>query len=176
MQFIGILAPRKKEASLKRNLENTLKNIEEERFQILTITIQNIEHLKNIKFDTIWIQEIEKWMIEEKENLEKILLSATLLVLNTDHKMQFTILKEKELTYITYGLNPKATITTSSMEDDKILVCIQRKIQFKDKTIEPQEIWMEKYKQHFDLSDQLGIISIQLLYTRNKTIVKDIQI
>ena len=42
MQFIGILAPRKKEASLKRNLENTLKNIEEENFQILIITIQNI--------------------------------------------------------------------------------------------------------------------------------------
>ena len=47
---------------------------------------------------------------------------------------------EKPIKLITFGFNSKATITISSIKEEKIIVCLQRDIQrFDNKIIETQE-------------------------------------
>ena len=64
------------------------------------------------------------------------------LIINCDIEIDMLkkIKLENPIKTITYGFNSKATITISSVKDEKILVCLQRDIQKVDgKIIEAQE-------------------------------------
>ena len=76
------------------------------------------------------------------------------------------IIPEKTLNVITFGFNPKSTITASSVEED-ILLCIQRKIKdIEDKVIEQQEIKITSFQENIGINTNnlIGISSIMLLY------------
>ena len=80
--------------------------------------------------------------------------------------MQFE--EQVELNVITFGFNPKSTITASSVEDD-ILLCIQRNIKdIEGKTIEQQEMKITFFGENIGINTNnlMGISAIMLLYRK----------
>ena len=67
-------------------------------------------------------------------------------------------------TIITYGLNPKATITASSIGEDEAFLCIQRSFEnAKGEEVEPQEIAVSLEDSNRDMSDVLCENAISLV-------------
>ena len=74
--------------------------------------------------------------------MNEIISKAKFLILNGD--IEIKVLKEikveKPIKVITFGFNTKATITISSVKEEKIIVCLQRDIEKIDgEIIETQE-------------------------------------
>ncbi|MCI9177591.1 MAG: hypothetical protein HFJ28_03240 [Clostridia bacterium] len=155
MSLIGILTDKSHENYIKEGLKGI---VSEE--QIIFIKEDMVENLKNIKFETVLIgKEIKK----SKEQVRQLAKKAKYLILNTDMAKNLDLLDNLIFELITYGLNSKATITTSSIEDGKIMVCLQRTIQnVKGKSIEPQE---RSYKEETNGYAVMELISLQFLYT-----------
>lgn len=131
MFFIGIITNQKNELYVKKKLEN--KNI-------LFINDKNITNMKNIKFDTIVINN----KLKNKQDLRKILSSTNHLILNADIEFDLELIENLSLTIITYGFNNKSTFTVSSITENGIIICLQRII-FKPngEEIEPEEYQLE---------------------------------
>lgn len=158
MPFIGIISDEKSENHIRRELLERLKINES---SILFIKEKSIDNIKNIKFETVLLAREFKNM----EILKKILTNTKYLIVNSDLKNNLKILEELQLTVITYGFNSKATITISSVVEDKVLVCLQRDVvNSKGKTIEAQEFEIET---NDNTNDLMGILAILLIYENN---------
>ena len=160
MPFIGILSNKKSESEFKKILIQKTQN-SNKKFDIININNKSIDNIRNIKFDTILIDNTD--LSEYEIYLNKILKSAKYLVINSDINQNFNILKNLETRVITYGFNPKATITASSVEDENGLLCIQRNIETSNKNIvEQQEIMVDfsSTNRYIDM----GITGISLIY------------
>ena len=132
--------------------------------KLLYITDDNIENFKNITLDIIVIfNSIEK-VITKIQILKQMLIKSKWIILNADIKENLEFIQSLTLNLITFGFNSKATITTSSIEDGEILVCIQRSIKIdENKQIEPQEIkikW-EKGKIEENAVSVMGVVGIK---------------
>lgn len=155
MPFIGIISDEKSENHIRRELLERLKINES---SILFIKEKSIENIKNIRFETVLLAR----EFRNIELLKKILTNTKYLVVNSDLKNNLKMLDELQLTVITYGFNSKATITISSVVDDKVLVCLQRNIVNNEgKTIEAQEFEIMAKE---NTNDVMGIVAILLLY------------
>lgn len=131
MSLIGILTQKSHEAYIKQ--ENSITQE-----QIFFLKEESLSNLKNIQFQTILIG---KKITQNKEQVKEIARKAKYLIFNTDIPENLDLLEDMQLELITYGFNSKATITTSSIEDSKIMVCLQRTLQnVQGKKIEPQEL------------------------------------
>ena len=131
MSFIGIITNQKNEPFIIKKITNKMPNE-----NIIFITEKSINNIKNVKFETIVIDKD----ITNKVELEKIVSNCKYLIINTDRKIELENLKTYDATIITYGFNHKSTFTVSSVEDENIIICLQRIIFNKDnKKIEPQE-------------------------------------
>ena len=119
MSFMGIITNPKNENYIKKFLKKYI-NIE----YVIFINEKNIENMRNIKFDTILLGR----KFEENEMLNEIIRKCKYLILNSDLKVYDNKLDNLNIQIITYGFNQKATITTSSVEEDKIVVFLQRSI------------------------------------------------
>lgn len=156
MPFIGIIADEKSENYIRIKLLESLKINES---NILFIKEKTIENIKNIKFETVLLAREFKNI----DALKKLLKNTKYLVVNTDLKNNLKLLGELNLTVITYGFNSKATITISSSVEDKILVCLQRDMEDKNKNvIEAQEIEFKEDKQN--INNLMGITAILIIY------------
>ena len=87
-------------------------------------------------------------------------------LLNADAKITPPI--GKKTLVITYGLNPLATVTASSVHTDgektSFLCCLQRSIvTLKGKVIEPQEFPVTLTKNSQDLSAMMGFVCLGLV-------------
>lgn len=133
MSLIGILTENNNKNYLKQQLKSV---INEE--QLLFFNENCIENLKNITFETVLIgKEIKK----HQNELRMIAQKADNLIFNTDITNNLNLLDDLNLKLITYGFNSKATITTSSVDENRIMVCLQRNVQnIKGKIVEAQEI------------------------------------
>lgn len=134
MPLIGIIAKKKDVNAIKKELNSNI--------EILEITEQSILNFKNIKFDEIICIEDINIKKESYKYLSEMISKVKYLIINGDVAINF--LKELEIKepikLITFGFNPKATITISSVKEDKIIICIQRNIEKADKKIiETQE-------------------------------------
>lgn len=135
MSLIGIIAK-------KKDIQLIRKKIESDNIEIIEITKESIQNLKNIKFkDIIFLKDI-KLDFEEYKYMREIITNSQYLIINGD--LRIDVLKDlqisKPIKLITFGFNLKATITISSVEREKIIVCIQREIEKEDgKIIEVQE-------------------------------------
>ncbi len=135
MPLIGVIAKKKDFQSIKREMQKY--NIE-----LIEITKESLANLKNVKFEEIiFLEDISLKPKEYKYISEKI-LEARYLIVNGD--IEINLLKQlkmqKPIKTITFGFNTKATISISSVKEDKIMVCLQREIQKIDnKIIEFQE-------------------------------------
>ena len=135
MPLVGIVAKR-------RDIQAIKKEIREKSIEIVEITKQSIENIKNIKFEEIIFLQNINLDDDEYRYMNKIISNTEYLILNGDtkndllNKIQF----QKPIKLITFGFNSKSTITISSVKNEKIIVCLQRNIERIDKKIiESQE-------------------------------------
>jgi hypothetical protein len=83
--------------------------------------------------------------IKQEEDIVEIvydnqeLLTENYLIINIDSHMSFNLPKYKGYKVITVGFNPKASVTVSSVEDEEMVLCIQREIVTLQRIILPQE-------------------------------------
>ena len=137
MAFIGIFTETKKETELKQGLKKYFESINQVH-TIITINDKNIDNIKNVKFEII-ILDVN--CLGNSQIVQKIIINAKTIVINTDLEINLKCVKNLKLRLISYGLNSKSTITVSSVTDEDILVSLQRSIRnTKDDIIEPQEI------------------------------------
>ncbi len=161
MSFIGIIACEKQVNEIKKVVS---KQDKEKDLQIIAINSKSIENLINIKFETIVIIDSIDKLYDKMENLRKIIINAEYLIINTDLNIENEILNDIKIKTITYGLKQKSTITASSIQEESIIICIQRKIRnIQDEIIEPKEtkINIQHNKKIYEI---LAIYSIIILY------------
>ena len=128
---------------------------------IIFINDKNILNVKNIKFETIIIDA----KIKNKFELRKILSNAKYIILNSDIELDINILNDLNLVVITYGFNNKSTFTVSSIEENDIIICLQRIIfNKKGNEIEPQEYEL-KIDKDIDKYTAIAIEIIKILYS-----------
>ena len=162
MAFIGIISDSKSEKIIKMILDEKL----DKSINIIVINSKSVENLKNIKFETVLIANNNNIIKENKETINKIINNTKYLIINADIEIELEFEEQVELNVITFGFNPKATITASSVEDD-ILLCIQRNIKdINGKKIEQQEMKIRIFEENIGINTNnlMGISSILLLY------------
>lgn len=165
MFFIGIITNQKNELYFRKKIS---KYVPVE--NIIFITDKNIYNVKNVKFETIIIDK----KIDNKIEIRKIISNSTYLLLNADIEIDVEIMDDLNLTVITYGFNNKATFTVSSIEENNMIICLQRVIFNKNGTkIEPQEYQLKSAR---DI-DKYAVIAFEIfkiIYTKNNNESKKI--
>ena len=124
MPLVGIIAS-------KREVQAIRKEIREKDIEIIEITKESVENIKNIKFDEIIILKNINLSEKEYKYMKEIISKVKYLIFSGD--IEISILKnieiDKPIKLITFGFSSKSTITISSIKEEKIIVCIQRDIE-----------------------------------------------
>ncbi len=159
MSFVGIICHSKQEKYIKQILTTNLPNE-----NIIILKEDNIENFKNITFETIAIFSSKETIFKKNEMIANIIKKAKYLIMNSDEKILLDEIKMISGNIITYGFNTKSTITTSSVNEESILVCIQRTIKNRlEEVIESQEIEVKNATYRVNTSIIMGIFSILLV-------------
>lgn len=161
MSFMGIITNPKNENYIKKFLKKYI-NIE----YVIFINEKNIENMRNIKFDTILLGR----KFEENEILNEIIRKCKYLILNSDLKVYDNKLDNLNIQIITYGFNQKATITTSSVEEDKIVVFLQRSIvNMYKQYVEQMEISIDidKNTETYAVMESIAILLVYCKHIKN---------
>lgn len=162
MAFIGIITSNKNEETLKKAVVQILQQCEY-KHTVIIINKENIDNMKNIKFNSIIINKENNIEQNRKTVLKQILKNAKYLIINSDIHKILDIVSNINITVITYGYNLKATVTTSSINEDRMLLCIQRSIKIEGNTnIEPKEIYTEIIEK--DVYNTMAANTVKLLY------------
>ena len=157
MSLVGILTEKANENYIMQGLKE--KNFKQD--QVFFLKENTIKNLKNIKFEVIIIG---KKVNKNKQYIRTIIQNAKYVIFNADITENLNLLEDLSFNLITYGFNPKATVTTSSVEEGKIMVCIQRSIEnLKENKIEPQEISRD-LPQNISSYAVMELLIINLLY------------
>ena len=167
MVFIGVISEIKSFDKIKTFI---LKNIKFYKVNIININSESIVNIKNIKFETIVIDSSLTVLKNNEDILIKICENAKYLVLNTDINKEVDICEEnKNVQIITYGLNSRADITISSIQEDNILIYLQKNIVDKNgNLIEIQEKQIKKSKEKsLKTYEMLIIYIILMIYNQN---------
>lgn len=167
MELLQILDKR---FGLKRILDNRLNSVNKEH-TVIAINDKSINNIKNIKFETILVMDLNK-VKQEEIILNEIFEKSKYLVINADMNETLEIVNNMKLNIITFGFNSKSTITASSVEEN-FIICLQRKIiNINKKIIEPQEIEVKVIEKKLSNSSHnlMGIASILLIYGKNEII------
>lgn len=162
MAFIGVISDSKSEKTISELLEKKLGNHN----NIIVINSKSVENIKNIKFETVLILNNNKIIEENSNAFSKIIKNSRYLILNADIELQLKMEEHIELNIITFGFNPKSTITASSVEEN-IWICIQRNLKdINNKMLEQQEIKISFFEENIGINTNnlIGISSILLLY------------
>ena len=139
MSIIGIIAKEKRVKQIKKQIQKEKLNIE-----FVCINNKSIKNLRNIKFEIFIIEDSLMKLQENKEYIKDIMKNAKYILLNSDINISEENFKDLDLKILTYGLKQKATITISSIKEEKILISIQRAFKnLNEKTIEPKEVPVE---------------------------------
>lgn len=158
MSFIGIITNSKNEEYVNSILSKIFPS-----HNIIYITEKNITNVRNIKFETVLLDR----KIKQTQELKQIISKVNNLILNTDLELHLEILKELDLTVVTYGFNQKATLTPSSVTENSLIICLQRIIKDKDgNKYEPQEIEL-KISGEIEPNCVLGVFAITLIYGKS---------
>lgn len=162
MLLIGILTESGHDSYLKEELKEILK-----KEHIFFLKESNMQNLKNIKFQVLLIG---KKVLKNKEEIREIIKKADYVILNADIIENLDLLNNLDVQLITYGFNQKATITASSVEENKIMICLQRTIKnLQNKKIEPQE-FKRKLIKDSNTYAVMELVSLLLLYKQWRNI------
>lgn len=170
MSFIGVITDVKNEIYMKKKLQKALGIVNRE---VIVINENNIQNIKNVRFETILLGGNYNNIIENIDILKSMISHCRYLVLNVDIDHNLQMISDMNLKVITYGFNRKSTITISSVKEDDMMICIQRQIEnIYGKIIEPQESSVSICKQsECSPSFVMGICSILLIYGINEIII-----
>lgn len=155
MFFIGIITD--------KNSENNIKNILKDKLnenQIIFLSTHNMENFRNVKFDSIVINN----EIGDVDILDKILKKSNYVLYNSDIQLKNKNIENISPNLITYGYNSKADVTISSVTEDNYLIYIQENIKGNNKTIGMQEINFKKSKNNINVYDGMITTIIDLIY------------
>ena len=134
MPLVGIIANKKDFKLIKRNI--SANNVE-----LIEITRQSLQNIINIKFDEIIIMKDIELNGNQNNYLNELISNVKYLIINADIKIENLKNIKSSTKTITFGFNPKATITISSINEKKVIIYIQRKIEKINKEIlEEKEI------------------------------------
>ena len=159
MTFVGIVSDRINNKQASRILINEDEN---NKYILIFINNKNVSNYRNVKFETILIDEI----LEDSIDLQKILNNAEYIIVNSDIKKNFGVLNDINANVITYGFTEKSTVSISSVEDENIMLSIQRGIKRKDGIeIEKQEISIKKLA-GINMHITIGLSIINLIYSQ----------
>lgn len=162
MTFIGIVSEKQ-----DNEVERTIAKYLFDKSTILNINIDNIDNVKNVKFDTILILE-SKTILSKLDVLKSILSNTQYLIINSDIESNLLLLDKLNLNVITFGFNNKSTITASSVNEENVLICVQRNIMDKNnQIIEPQEVKINLNKVN-NIYKIMGIVGVILVYNQEK--------
>lgn len=170
MSFIGVVASKRCFENIKRKV---VEEIKEENINFVQINLRSIENVKNIKFETIIVEDSLEKFKNHKEILEKIFENTQYLIINTDKNLQRD--KIGNIPYqITYGLNQKADVTVSSISETDILVYWQKSFQNKEgNAIEIEERRIKK-EEIYGLKTYEILIIYTIFKIYGKSIIKEI--
>lgn len=140
MTFIGIISEYKNFENIKESLTKKLKN----EISLIYINKKNISNMKNIRFEILVIDSDISKYIEEKKLIEKLCSYARYIVINTDLNRIIENINKNNAKIITYGLNQEATVTISSVTESSVLICLQKNLKIKNKSIEIGEKLVKK--------------------------------
>lgn len=157
MFFIGIITDKNSENNIKNIMKDKLKESE-----IVFLNNNNLENFRNVKFDSIVINN----EIEDKYLLDKILEKSKYVLYNSDIKTKESFSKDIYQNIITYGYNSKAVVTISSVTDESYLIYIQKNIDGYNKSVGIQEIKFEKNKKNINVYDGMITTIIDIIYNK----------
>ncbi len=124
MPLVGIIAKKRDTEAIKKEIKG--KNIE-----FIEITKESIKNIRNVKLDEIIFLQDIKLEDDEYKYMNEIISRVQYLILNKD--IEIDMLKKIEIQNpiksITFGFNSKSTITISSVNEEKTIVCLQRDIE-----------------------------------------------
>ena len=155
MFFIGIITD--------KNSENNIKSMMKDKFkenEIIFLNKDNMSNFRNVKFDSIVVNE----KIDDKYTLDRILEKSKYILWNSDIHYKSDKIKNTCSNVITYGYNSKATVTISSATDENYMIFIQENICGNNKAEEIQEIKFEKSKNNINAYDGMIITIMNLIY------------
>lgn len=166
MSLIGVIAGKKCFENIKKKI---VEKIEDESIHFIQINLRSIENIKNIKFETIIVEDNLEKFKNHKEILDKIFENTEYLMINTDQNPENKKIQEKS-NQITYGLNQKANVTVSSISETDILVYWQKNLKDREgKNIEIEERRIKRKEVH-----TLKTYEILIIYTLFKIYHKSI--
>lgn len=160
MGVIGIISSKKEMLKIEKELQ--------EYASVIRITSESIKNVKNVRFDEIIFNRNLKIKSNEYKYMTEILNQTNYILVNSDVDIPILqeIKLEKPIKIITYGFNSKASISVSSVEEDYIIISIQRKIEKRNKKkIENQETKIEmKYDEKIKIYEKIIIFIIKELH------------
>ena len=161
MPFIGIFAKENDNNFIKNEIN---KSAISNKYDVVNINLKSLENLKNVKFDVLIIKENIIELLKLSNNIDNIMNNANYIIINTDINKDF-IAEEKD-NIITYGFNTNSDISISSIKDEKIMICVQRKIKgIKEQIIEEQEVVIKVRKHNLNkLYNIMAIFTVLCLY------------
>lgn len=167
MPFIGVIA-KENDCNYIRN--EIIKLSKKMKYEIIIINKKSISNIRNIMFDIIVINENIKEIIKESKYIEDLINKAKFILMNTDIQNNLSFKRQSCIKVITYGMNSKSTVTVSSIKDNNIMMCIQRKIVTINKqTIDEQDININVNKYSVNKIYNILIINTILLIYGEKT-------
>ena len=105
---------------------------------------------------------------EKMERIFSLMVDKGVAIVNVDDIDLITLLQGMKHSFVTYGFNTKASITTSSIGDsvfkDTFICCLQRSISTRNgKIIEPQEYKLKLEASEFDSHNVLAAASFAII-------------
>ena len=163
MPFNGIIA---KETDSNFIKNEVIKNSEKTKFEFINISRKSIENIKNIRFETLVINDDLTEFTKNSKYLEDIIRNSKYLIINSDIVKDIEVLINTKQNIITYGLNQNAIVTISSIKSENILICIQKNIiDVRGNEIEEQELNIEMLKNNRKkVCNSMAIFTILTIY------------
>ncbi len=125
MHFIGIISEDKEYKNIVKELEESIK---QKSLNIIYLSEQTLDNYQNIKFSSIIICKEIKNKESFIEKIKKLLQNSKYLIINSDINLKNLTLENISLKIITFGFNTKATLTVTSVQEEEILIDMQREI------------------------------------------------
>ncbi len=159
MPFIEIITS----SESKQQLSNFITKVLVNNCDTMFISKENILNIKNIKLDTLVINE----KITNYDIFQKIISNSKNLVFNLDENENILENFNGENMVISYGFNSNSDITISSIKDDEIMCYLQKTIKnLQNIIIEPQEIKVKIKRENVDIYDIMIVIALAILYAK----------
>lgn len=157
MRFIGFVIEKEYEIVFEKILKKVMREIDTKVITVL-INEKSIYNVKNIHFDLIIVN-------NNLNGIEEIIKNSKYIILNED-SVNTDKFQQLCLNIITYGFGNKCTITASSVEEDEMLICIQRTIRnIKNMQIEPQEYRIKRYVGQINEYLEMALATTKILYS-----------